>query len=95
MGDAFKAEFFPDSVVVIPLWTDKSSHLCGVLKMKQNAKNNTADLLMNFQTQSMPSGTDTMASGICVASFLCLMILTWFGLSHFYFDVQRVILHKI
>lgn len=81
MGDAFKAAFFSDSVVVIPLWTDKSSHLCGVLKMKQNAKNNTADLLMNFQTESVPSGTDTRASGICVASLLCLTILTWFWLA--------------
>lgn len=81
MGEALEAEFFSDSAGIISVWTDKSDHLCGVLKMKQNTKNNPDDLLINFQTQSMPFGPDTKAPGIYFVSLLFLIISIQFWLA--------------
>lgn len=81
LGNALKVESFPESVVVIPLWTDKPNHLCRVLNMKQDTKGNLVDLLMKILTQSEPSGPELMDTGICVLCCFFLLILLWFRLA--------------
>ena len=80
-GDALKVECFSDSMVVILLWTNKSNHLRGVLKNKTKHKNQPCQSINEFSDSNYVIWTKNNGPGICVTSFLFLMVLTWFWLA--------------